>query len=282
MDIFGMLGGLASGAMNFLGQKQTNAMQQQIANQNIALQREFANNGIQMKVNDAKAAGINPLFALGANTQSFSPISVGSSSPLGAASQDIGRAIAATSSADDKAYNQELQQLILKKAGLENELLATQVANSKIATTKAALTPSMPTAAQRWGIDGQGSTAIASSRASSIPGTLVQEKPLEITGRDPSAPYREAGAIPDVGYSRTNTGWAPQFSKDLADRMDENHIGSLMWGWRNYILPNFGLGGQKPGAPLEPGHRWIWDHLNQQWIQTKPYSPRKAYMTGRK
>ena len=44
---------------------------------NYAHQKEFAQNGIRWKVEDAKAAGIHPLFALGAQGATFSPISVG-------------------------------------------------------------------------------------------------------------------------------------------------------------------------------------------------------------
>lgn len=40
---------------------------------NIEFQKEFAQNGIQWRVEDAKAAGLHPLFALGASTPSFSP-----------------------------------------------------------------------------------------------------------------------------------------------------------------------------------------------------------------
>lgn len=41
--------------------------------QNIQSQEDFAKHGIQWKVADAKAAGLHPLYALGANTASFAP-----------------------------------------------------------------------------------------------------------------------------------------------------------------------------------------------------------------
>lgn len=40
---------------------------------NIKYQKQFAQRGIRWRVKDAKAAGVHPLFALGANTASFSP-----------------------------------------------------------------------------------------------------------------------------------------------------------------------------------------------------------------
>jgi hypothetical protein len=44
--------------------------------QNVAYQKEFAQKGIQWKVEDAKKAGLHPLYALGAQTTSFSPVPV--------------------------------------------------------------------------------------------------------------------------------------------------------------------------------------------------------------
>ena len=63
------------------------------AAQNYAQQKEFAQNSIRWKKEDAERAGIHPLYALGANTNSFAPTSVGTSSDfsgLAQAGQDIG------------------------------------------------------------------------------------------------------------------------------------------------------------------------------------------------
>lgn len=98
---------------------------------NIALQKEFAQHGIRWKVEDAKAAGLHPLAALGAQTSSFSPISIGSPAATGlaAAGQDIGRAIGAMRTPDEKAdaYTQALRALQLQRGQLENTLLASRI-----------------------------------------------------------------------------------------------------------------------------------------------------------
>lgn len=112
------------------------------------LQKQFAQNGIQWKVSDARAAGIHPLYALGANTVSYSPSSVGLVPETGlgtgmaAAGQDLSRAINATRSAGarEDAYTKTMQDLTLQKAGLENEYLASQIAK-----LRASLNPPMPT-----------------------------------------------------------------------------------------------------------------------------------------
>lgn len=49
------------------------AFQRESQAQNEALQREFAQMGIRWKVDDAKAAGLHPLSALGTQTSSYSP-----------------------------------------------------------------------------------------------------------------------------------------------------------------------------------------------------------------
>lgn len=60
-----------------------------------ALQREMATMGIQYRTQDAKAAGIHPLAALGANISSPSPTAVGVS-PKGSALSKMGQGVANT------------------------------------------------------------------------------------------------------------------------------------------------------------------------------------------
>lgn len=49
------------------------ASQQRANRENRLMQERFASEGIRMRVADAKAAGLHPLFALGANTATYSP-----------------------------------------------------------------------------------------------------------------------------------------------------------------------------------------------------------------
>lgn len=104
---------------------------------NIQLQKDFAQQGIRWKVADAEAAGINPYYALGAATSSYSPISVGSQSytptpetgmanAIANSGQDISRAIHATRTTDERVG--AMANLQLQNMGLQNELLASQVA----------------------------------------------------------------------------------------------------------------------------------------------------------
>lgn len=73
MGLFDSIGGgaLIGGALGLIGGRETDQQNLKIANQNIAYQKEFAKSGIQWRTEDAQAAGIHPLFAMGAQTSSF-------------------------------------------------------------------------------------------------------------------------------------------------------------------------------------------------------------------
>jgi len=126
--------GLLGGVMNNSAQKaanQANIEASSAANKaNYEAQKEFAQNGLRWKVEDANAAGIHPIYAMGAQPMQFAPSFVGSTSEssrpgdsLASAGQDIGRAVAATETNDERA----LRVLSLERASLENDLLRTQI-----------------------------------------------------------------------------------------------------------------------------------------------------------
>lgn len=150
MDWLGFGGSLISSFLgNSAADDQREAENQRFAS-NLAYQREFAQNGIQWKVNDARAAGIHPMAALGANTVSYSPMALGDigSDLRKSSGQDLGRAVSAISTSDtkDKDFNTASQKLILEKGSLENELLKQQVINSRRQSAVAAVTPQSPDA----------------------------------------------------------------------------------------------------------------------------------------
>lgn len=138
-----MLGSLISAGIGLLGnlfnkssQENYNNQQMQIAQQNMAMQREFAQSGVQWKVQDAIKAGIHPLAALGAQTSSFSPVSVGGEAPkmdFGNMGQDVSRALKAAMSQPDREEVDAAQgrKLALEKGRLENDILRAEL-NSKL------------------------------------------------------------------------------------------------------------------------------------------------------
>lgn len=140
-------------AANLAQARENNATQAKYAQLNLDQQREFAQNGIRWKTQDAIAAGLHPLAALGAQVSSFAPISVGTSSadikssPLDLApmGQNISRAISAGSTAPERTDKQAaaVQAIAttqaLEKGSLENDLLRTN-----IALTRSQIGPPIP------------------------------------------------------------------------------------------------------------------------------------------
>lgn len=119
----------------FLGSKSSKKAQKR----NERLQKEFAQNSIQWRVADAKAAGVHPLYAMGASPVAAQPSYVGDTNMANAlanAGQDISRAMTATSSKStrDNAHMEKVRALTISKMGLENELLASQIAKLRAQT----------------------------------------------------------------------------------------------------------------------------------------------------
>lgn len=118
--------------------------QEAVRSRNEQLQYEFAKNGIRWRVEDAKAAGINPIVALGGGGTSFSPISVGSTAPpdaprssgvgeaLQGMGQNVSRAVQATQTLNDR-FTTQMQELQLENQKLQNTLLGQRIVQGQTA-----------------------------------------------------------------------------------------------------------------------------------------------------
>lgn len=94
-------------------------------------QKEFARHGIRWKVEDAKAAGLHPLAALGANTLSFNPSQIGDSSDIWSnMGQNLQYALSRMKTKEEKAaqlLKLKQEQKVLENMGLQNTLLRKQI-----------------------------------------------------------------------------------------------------------------------------------------------------------
>lgn len=109
-DLGSIAGSLISGGFGLAGGAINASASKSAAREQARLQREFAQNGIQWRVADAKKAGIHPLYALGANTATYTPVSQDSSG-LGNAVADAGAYLGkAVDGAIDKDTRRELEQ----------------------------------------------------------------------------------------------------------------------------------------------------------------------------
>lgn len=128
-----LIGAAIGAGASLIGANMADRRAEQNAERNIAMQKEFAQQGIRWKVADAEAAGVHPLYALGAQTHSFAPVSVGSSNmaaSLSSMGQNVGRAIHATSTQPERAsaYQEAAQTLQLDNMALQNQILASRLA----------------------------------------------------------------------------------------------------------------------------------------------------------
>lgn len=253
MPIDQMIGGAISAATSLFGGSKARKREKNARQLEYERQREFAQSGIQWKVSDAKAAGIHPLYALGAGTTSYAPQHVGGSdSGISAAGQHLGRAINATSTLGQRntAFNRATQNLTLERMELENQLL-----KSKIATSNQVSMPPAPGGAML--IDGQ-------------PGSgLINEQPMKRQSSSVSRPYQEAGAVTDLGYTKTKNGYMPVMSEDAKKRLDDDFIGMLSWNIRNRLLPTLGINQSFPNVKLPKGYMWHYDEIQQQYRPIK-------------
>lgn len=103
------------------------------AEEQIKLQREFAQNGIQWRVADAKKAGIHPLYALGANTATYTPVDM-QQPPLQHNVRNPYESFIQGQSSVLALENQKLQNELLQSQidsnNLQNSQVSTQMANS--------------------------------------------------------------------------------------------------------------------------------------------------------
>lgn len=228
------------------------ASNREYAEKNIAQQRDFAQQGIRWKVSDAQAAGLHPLAALGSQVSSFSPIQVGSTSydpktpdlrsadvkaaqlDMGSMGQNIGRAIDAGSTANERqanlmgAVSRIATALDLEKASLDNELVRTQ-----IAATRSQIGPPIP-------IPRPGP-------ARSVSGHAITEDDIKQKPED--AP--QTAIVRPFGYPLTAN---PYFSdgQQFEDRYGDSEIGSTIKFAVNmladHVMTGYGL-----LPPISPG-----------------------------
>lgn len=148
---------------------------------------------------DAKAAGIHPLYAIGANTASYTPTTVvdGMGPAWANAGQDISRAIYQSSDGPTREASKQLSALQLERAGLENDLLRAQIGK-----LVGQVGPPVPTGAQSLG--------------------EYSLKPAEVTTSRPGFPQITAGPA-SPAYTETEFGpfkmnlFSPTVSEQLED-----------------------------------------------------------------
>lgn len=160
-SVIGAAGGIVSGILGGNSQKEANEQNLQLAREQLAYQKELAKNQIQWRVNDAKAAGLHPLAALGVSPMSYSPVSgsavgadyAGVGQSLQQMGQDIDRARMAGLDRQERKKALALQDtqtaLALKNQELNNQILEQELISRRVKLFQQ-LTPGM---ASLYGLD---------------------------------------------------------------------------------------------------------------------------------
>lgn len=260
--MFDFLGGLVNTGINYFTRQQDRHAAERIAQQNINYQREFAQSGIQWKAADARAAGIHPIYAMGAQTHSFSPVSIGSSGDFKSEidfsglskdmGQDVSNAVERSQPREGRASRlMEAQTIASRNLDLENKKLQNILLASKVASQQAITGPGVPPLDPKSLIPGQGDTR------------TINPEPLKVTPARPEQPSTEPGTITDVGHAATNVGFAPVPSENVKQRIEDNLIQELMWSVRNNLMPSFGYNLNPPVQDPGEGRKWIYDFRTQ-------------------
>ena len=265
----GLLGAGISGAFGLIGQNKQNKANRAINAQNIQLQKDFAQQGIQWRVADAKAAGIHPLAALGAQTHSYAPQSIGMDySAMGRMGQDIGRAVqTATRSAQGKQlalYNDKVRALNLKHMELRNAALASEIAKNNQAGQ-------VPRTGVGGGmlVDGQPDSGPSTA---SVPGVLVKDLPQRRTVSNPERLWETPAAVPDYTWVRSKYGYTRIPSRDVKQGIEDMLPLEVQWMIRNNVIPMYQKDFGAPNIKLKKGHRWKMRPWGPVYQSPRPYT----------
>lgn len=228
---------------------------------NLQWQQEFAQNGIRWRVEDAKAAGIHPLAAVGASGASFSPSTslFPTSDPKGEFYSKMGQNFTRAASAAMSKEEKIAAALRLENMHIENEMKKIELKRMQEPPTN------FPTPYGDPGFPGQPN---ASGYGNSTP--------------HPDRPAQEAGYTPDVAYAGSDRVVYPYIPTKLAESYESDPIGSIMWRARNTLLPYFNPWASRPPArDLPKGYdMWRWT-VSGGWKPVKVPSFLKARIRAR-
>lgn len=210
--LIGAAANIAGGFINKGSQDEANRTNREMAIENIRLQKRFAQEGIRWKVEDARKAGIHPLYALGAQTTSFSPVSVGAvgdtslGSGIAAAGQDLSRAVNATRTAPERLEARAVTRLQLEGLALDNDIKRATYA-SAVQRLQQNQNPPVPTLGpfdvpESKKIDERNPLMLDGNRVLTSPGTSPGKAWEDVLGDDLLSP----GFLPNlIGMIKANT-----------------------------------------------------------------------------
>lgn len=255
------------------GQKASNKAGD-IAREERRLQMDTLKNQIQWRVEDAKKAGINPLFALGAAPYSYSPSGGGgfAGTDFGGMGQDISRAVMAGATAREReqaAIQAKIEReqtntlfgLEVEHRGLENELLRSQIGRMN--------------SAQIGGPNPE--YRDENARPGLAPGTVL-DQPSSVVVGSADEPARQPGTLTDYQFTAASGGrYAIVPSSDVKQRI-EDMPSEWTWFMRNGLFPDDNVfRALERQHPSRPGHEWRFDPFQGTFWQRPLEGRRRHY-----
>lgn len=247
-----MFGSLISGGMSLLGGLIGQSQQSKQLKSQQNLQREFAQNQLQWKAQDAEKAGISKLFAMGAPTTSYAPVSVGAS-PLGTsvadAGQQIGRAMEAQAGPAGRVANAQLQLIQAQADGqkIDNVIKQQGLASSLALRNQPGTPPAVHGEDVTAHIPGQGDSEIKLQKKMA-PGQAGQL-------------HRSFGVAPEIDMYRTAKGFSPEVPQELGEAQESQPLSAMQWFLRNKIMPTFDHTRRTPPYAAPQGSYWRYNPL---------------------
>lgn len=226
------------------------AEDQALANYN--RQKEFAQMGIRWKVEDAKAAGLHPLYALGGPGAAFSPNPIvvgqgGLGDALGSMGQNVARAAQAGS---DKGENETLN--------LQQELIRAQIRKTNAEA-----------AAVEWSGPGAAASAypyqLGAGAPRGLPGDIQSWQVRELGQDAPVGPPSQKSPLVKIEPSKTTAYFPGDISREA----------SPMTGIKEVNITPWGLKLQMPASD-DPWETWG----EMSWYDKIPWIMRSANASG--
>ena len=298
-DFFkGSAGGIVSGVGSLIGGAIGAGQSSANASFNYDAQKEFAQNGIRWRVEDAKRAGIHPLYALGASTKGFSPVSsyggdFGISDAAANFGQGLDRAAQAKMTKEERLrvqaaqerqevlqladYNMRRQESDARTMMYKSEALR-NFAASKQVLANAGQSPAMPSLRIRPDGTVAGQTMTGQGDSAPVKG-LMEVEPSKGEANAIDSMGTSAASVPDIAFSRTNDGGYALIKSDaIADRLDDDFIGSTLWYFRNSIPAALDSPSSAPPKSWLPkgASSWVYNWTRGAWYPDNSKYARQA------
>lgn len=251
-----MLGALIGAGSSIIG----GLMGQSNANKQMALQKQFAKNAIQWKAADAEKAGISKLYAMGANTTSYAPVSVGGTLGPGIseAGQNIGRAIDATASPAGRAgvLATELAQAQLEGVRADNDLKRAELLSKSVLRSQPGTGPAVLDSETLPHIPGQGNSAVKYENKIAPAGYV---------------PQKSFGVSPEIDMYRSKHGYSPEVPQQLGESQESQPLSAAQWFIRNKLMPGIDDAYKTFPYPAPEGHYWQFNPMfGEYMLKTTP------------